>query len=165
MARYIFGSIYRQILEAFERYGIIERSNIITHLERLKKEESKYPDAGILDFFGAYILRVSKQWSAKPLYLLVDGIDECPEDVKIAQTLAKLTTHSKSVRVLLTCGPERKIEEVLLNCLRIETTNETFAPDRKRCLEWNLHQDVRLKDVEPEVKHQIMNRLTTDDQV
>jgi len=153
------------MLEAFERHGIIERANIITHLERLKREESKYPDARILDFFGSYILWVSKQWSAKPLYVLVDGIDECPEDVKIAETLARLATHSKSVRVLLTCGPERKIEEVLLNCLRIETTNQTFAPDRQRWVDWNLEQDERLKGVEPEIKQQIRTTLSTDNQV
>jgi len=85
--------------------------------------------------------------------------------VKIAETLARLATHSKSVRVLLTCGPERKIEEVLLNCLRIETTNQTFAPDRQRWVDWNLEQDERLKGVEPEIKQQIRTTLSTDNQV
>jgi len=165
MARYIFGSIYRQMLEAVERYGIVSQSKVITHLQALQKEESKYSDSRILDFFGQYI-REFNGTSTKPLYLLVDGIDECPEAVEIAQTLARLAFHSKSVRVLLTCRPERKIEEALLNCLRIETTNETFAPDRLKYVEWNLSHDERLKNLEPEIKEKVKNRLlSTNSQV
>jgi hypothetical protein len=95
----------------------------------------------------------------KPLYILIDGIDESLEAVEIAKTLLALERNSGHMRILLTCRPERQIEDALLRCSRIETTSDTFAPDRKRCLKWNLRFDEKLKDIEPEMKDKIMDKL------
>jgi hypothetical protein len=157
--RYIFGGIYRQILEALEVKNIVTPSRIITHLQNMQKEERKYSDAHICHFFGQYYMQVLKDESMKPLYILVDGIDESPEAVEIATTLLALEQNCRSVRVLLTCRPERRIEEVLDQCPRIETTADTFAPDRKKCLEWNLKTDEKLKAMDLEIKEKIIKEL------
>ena len=160
MARYVLGSIYRQILEALERYGKITTSGIIASLRVLRKEEPKYPDSRVCDFFGSHIFGIITQAVTNPLYILIDGIDESPDAVEMIGTLVKLANYPKSViRVLLTCRPERKIEEALHECLRLETTNETFAPDRKTCLMWNLKFDVKLRDLSPEMKDKIIGDL------
>ena len=151
-ARYIFGSLYRQLFEVNHFTGAV------AHLEHFQNCERKTTERKIGLVFVANIVHICQRLK-KTVYILIDGIDESPEAGNLSMLILQLVKDSTAVKVLVTCRPETDIEAQFINCPRIEITEVLLTKDIDIHLQWNLDFDPKLKQMRERTKKEIKKQL------
>ena len=93
------------------------------------------------------------------MYILTDGIDECPQDWNLPLSLLQLVTDFSPVKLLVTCRPEKEIETQFKDCPRIEITEALLSNDLQIYVQWNLEFDEKLKRMKPNTKEETKKKL------
>ena len=102
-------------------------------------------------------IKVIKQLVLCEIYIVIDGIDECPNRPDLCQKI--LDMAGGNIKLLVTSRPERDITEVFKNQNRLEITDDFSGPDIAIHIDWMFEHDDKLKTVKLEMKKDFKTHL------
>ena len=102
-------------------------------------------------------IKVIKQLVLCEIYIVIDGIDECPNRPDLCQKI--LDMAGGNIKLLVTSRPERDITEVFKNQNRLEITDNFSRHDIAIHIDLMFNQDEQLKKVKSEMKKDIKTQL------
>jgi hypothetical protein len=149
--RYILGSILRQLLEASEK----SKGSHLKSLKQLQETANDTVDSKLANLFIDTILSTSKTFSQ--VYIVVDGIDECPKRTELCESILKLS--GANVKVLITSRRERDIADLLHNQNQVEISKDSSSADISIHIDWMFENDKKLTAIKSDLKKQIKSEL------
>lgn len=148
--RYIFGSIIRQLCQRLLDIG---RNGIIEFLENFKMHYRNATDSELAKGFIHAIPQLSFK---SEVYIVIDGIDECPDRPNLCKTILQIA--SDKVRVLAISRNERDISIAFQYQMHIPFTEEQSRQDIAIHIDSWLKEDRNLKNKEI-LKKEIRDKL------
>jgi hypothetical protein len=149
--RYIFGSILRQLLQ-----GPLNRKvpGVIEFAENLRRCNGDATDSTLETSFIHTIRQLNSQ---SELYVVIDGIDECPNPPDLCEKILQMA--QPKVKILVSSRSERNIAEAFQNQKHLELTEDQLRRDMETYIEWALENENGLKKVKREMKEEIKAKL------
>src|SRR5271170_65638 len=136
--RYIFGSILRQLIEKLLDIG---GSRMIEFMESFQRHH-RYDTASELT--AAFIHAIPQLSFNSEVYIVIDGIDECPNRPALCKEVLQLSRGMK-VKVVVISRNERDIGEAFQNENHVAFTDELSRQDIAAHIDWNFEKDEKLK--------------------
>ena len=127
-------------------------------IEFMEDFEAKYRNASDWQLTEAFIQAgVPELSSGSEVYIVIDGIDECPDRSKLCDHVLEIA--GGRVRVLVSSRSERDISEAFQHQHHILFTEEQSHRDIATHIEWSFEHDKRLKKVKSDLKKEIKEKL------
>ena len=139
--RYILGSILRQLFEI-----LLKKSSdvIARELERIYVALLDIGGSKVIEVLVQTILELAKtSFDSGNVYIVVDGIDECPKREALCDSLRSLATSN--IKVLAISRFERDIAKAFSEHPHLEISEEVSAKDIEIHLKWSFQNDPKLK--------------------
>jgi hypothetical protein len=94
------------------------------------------------------------------IYIVVDGLDECPKRTELVKWILKLSAEARTVNMAVTSRPEMDFERAFAErpCIGID---KFVHGDISVYIDWRLEYDVKLKVIKEKTKQEIKDRLLT----
>ena len=149
--RYIFGSIFRQLLEI--RLSL-ETTGVLEFMEAFHKHHQAHGEsalsAGLISAIGQLEL-------PSDVFIVVDGVDECPKGPEICMKLLQLSVGK--VKVLVTSRNERDIAKVFHNKPHVLFTEDISRQDIATHIDWAFEHDEKLKMINLKLKNELKEKI------
>jgi len=149
--RYIFGSIFHQLCKRLLDIG---GNGMIEFMEGFRTYYRNATDSALAEAFIHAIPQLSFR---SDVYIIFDGIDECPDRPKLCKEILRIV-HGQ-VKVLITSRDERDINEAFQNQMHVLFTEEQSRQDIGTHIEWSFEHDERLKEIKDDLKRDIKEIL------
>ena len=154
--RYIFGSIYRQLITALVQGRL---PKMVEHLEGIQAEVRKTSTSKIGQLFATNIVYICGAYG-KELNVMVDGLDESPEAGNISEQLRAMAYRQPQVVKVLICSRhEQEILTQLTNELPLQITTSSVANDIKRHIASRFNSERKLYIIKPSTQQEITGQL------
>lgn len=147
--RYIFGSILRQLSEIL----IKSEKSQLEWIEKLQTQARSSTHSKLAELFVKAILSISESFSK--VYIMIDGIDECPTKHRpeLCESILKLAGGNR--KVFLTSRWERDIDGIFGEQSHLEMTEEFTSIDKALHINWALENDPKVKIKSASLKNDI----------
>ena len=150
-ARYIFGNILRQL---FEKLLVIGGSGIIEFMEKFHNHHRHDADSQLA---RAFIVAIPQLSFTDEVYIVIDGIDECPDRPALCEEILQITRGK--VKVLVTSRNQRDISEAFQNQKHLAFTEEMSHQDIATHIDFSFENDKKLKKIHPDLKREMKENL------
>jgi hypothetical protein len=152
--RYIFGSLFYQLCKRLLDTG---GNRLIAFMEDFQAKYRNATDTELTEGFTHAIPELSFE-SESGIYIVIDGIDECPDPAKLCEQFLQIARGQ--VRVLVTSRSGlRDIDQVFQGQPHVLFGAEQSSRDIAIHIEWSFETDKRLKKVKPDLKNEIKGKL------
>jgi hypothetical protein len=153
--RYIFGSILRQLVQKLldiGGFGIIE---FVESLRRYHRDDTD------LELAAAFIVAIPQLSFNSEVYIVIDGIDECPNRPALCEDILRITRGhgAGKVKVLVTSRSERDIGEALQSQNHVAFTKELSCQDIAIHIDVMFEGDPKLKKIHKDLKTEMKEKL------
>jgi hypothetical protein len=129
--------------------------NIAEFLEKLLNMGRSTPESKLALLFLDNI----KKMARSDVYIVIDGIDECPNRPDLCKKILEMA--KENVKVLVTSRLERDIAELFQNQNHLEITEEFSCKDIVTHINWMFENNDKLKGLKPDMKKEIATKLLT----
>jgi hypothetical protein len=153
--RYILGSILRQLFEIMLKAS---PDRTTTELKRIYEAARHTSGSKLIELLVQEIRELAaNSFDRGNLWIIVDGIDECPKKEDLCKFLLRLATLN--IKVLVISRFERDIEREFSNLLQLEISAEISAIDIETHLKHSFKYDPKLKRIDPELRIELRTKL------
>ena len=153
--RYILGSILRQLFEILLKKA---PDFIARELERVYMTLLDVAGSKVVDVLVQEILELARtSFGSGNVYIVVDGIDECPKREALCDSLRHLATSN--IKVLAISRFERDIAKAFSEHPHLEISEEVSAKDIEIHLRWSFQSDPKLKLIGAKLRTEIKSQL------
>lgn len=125
-------------------------------LEKLHNKGRNTPDSKLATLFLDNIVKMARS----VVYIVIDGIDECPNQPDLCKKILEMT--GEKVKVLVTSRLERDIAGVFQNQNHLEITEEFSCQDIATHINWMFQHNDKLKILKPNMKNEMKTQLLTE---
>jgi hypothetical protein len=151
--RYIFGSILRQLVQRLLDIG---GSGIIEFIEFLRRHHRDDTDS---ELAAAFVVAIPQLSFNSEVYIVIDGIDECPDRPALCEDILRITRGAGKVKVLVTSRSERDIGEALQSQNHVAFTKELSRQDIAIHIDVMFEGDPKLKKIHKDLKTEMKEKL------
>lgn len=148
----ILGSILKQLCQILVKS---RPSEMAEFLEKLHDKGRSTPDSKLAILFLDNIIKMARS----VVYIVIDGIDECPNRSDLCKKVLEMA--GENVKVLVTSRLERDIAAVFQKQNHLEITEEFSCQDIATHINWIFQHNNKLKTLKPDMKNEIKTQLLT----
>ena len=153
--RYILGSILRQLFEILLKKA---PDLIARDLERVYEALRDNAGSKVIELLVQGILALAaNSFASGNVYIVVDGIDECPKKDDLSDSLRRLATSN--IKVLAISRFVRDIAKAFSEHPHLEISEEISAKDIETHLKWSFNNDPKLKLISAKLRTEIKSQL------
>jgi hypothetical protein len=145
---YIVSSILRQLITPLLR----QDSPQMKHLQNLYRDSHKDPTVSEL---ASSIRWLSKFF--KRIYIVLDGLDECPQPIDVCAVLSELAVMN--IKVLVLSQPGGDIAVSMKDKQKLEIEKRFVEADIAVYIDWRLQHDHNLGRMKPQLKREVKEKL------